>query len=54
MQPRKNLKGVGAGFLGMGVAFQVIALNGQLAFLGVAMTFVAIGTALLAKSKPCC
>ena len=51
MEPRKNLKGAGAGFLGVGVAFVVIALTGQLAFLGVGMAFIALGVVFLAKSR---
>ena len=51
MESRKNFKGVGAGFLGLGLAFQVIAMNGQPAFLGVGMAFIALGIVFLAKSR---
>ncbi|MES2857993.1 MAG: hypothetical protein V4704_02290 [Pseudomonadota bacterium] len=55
MNPRKNLKGgIGGGFLGIGMAFVVLALTGQTAFLGVAMAFVAVGIALFAKSRQGC
>lgn len=51
MEPRKNLKGAGAGFIGVGVAFLVIASSGQAAFLGVGMAFIALGIVFLAKSR---
>ena len=51
MESPKNLKGVGGGFLGIGMAFLVIALTGQSAFLGVAMASVALGIVFLAKSR---
>ena len=51
MEPRKNLKGAGAGFLGVGVAFLAIAVTGQSAFLGVGMAFLALGIVFLAKSR---
>ena len=38
-------------FLGVGIAFLVIALTGQLAFLGVGMAFIALGVVFLAKSR---
>lgn len=51
MEPRKNLKGAGAGFLGVGVAFLVIGLSGQTAFLGVAMAFVVLGMVFMGKAR---
>lgn len=51
MEPRKNLKGAGAGFLGVGVAFLVIGLTGQTTFIGVAMTFVVLGVVFLGKAR---
>lgn len=53
MEPRKskNPKGAGAGFIGVGVAFLVIASSGQAAFLGVGMAFIALGFVSLAKSR---
>ena len=51
MQPRKNLKGAAAGFIGVGVAFLAISLGGQTAFMGIGMAFFAIGIAFLAKSR---
>ena len=47
----KHLKGVGGGFLGIGMAFLIIAMNGQPAFLGVGMAFLALGIVFLAKSR---
>ena len=47
-----NRKGAGAGFLGVGVAFFVIALGtDQSAFIGVAMAFLALGVVFLAKAR---
>lgn len=51
MQPRKNLKGAGAGFIGVGVAFLAIAAGGQVAFMGVGMAFIALGLLFFARSK---
>ena len=51
MESPKNLKGAGASFLGVGVAFLVIALTGQMAFMGVGAAFLALGIAFLAKSR---
>lgn len=51
MEPRKNLKGAGAGFLGVGVAFLAIGLTGQTAFIGVAMAFVVLGVVFLGKAR---
>ncbi len=48
---QQNLKGVGAGFLGVGVAFLVLALSGQLAFLGVGTAFLVLGIVFLAKAR---
>lgn len=51
MHPRKNLKGAGAGFLGVGIAFLVLALTGQMAFMGVGAAFLVLGVVFLAKSR---
>ncbi len=51
MEPRKNLKGAGAGFIGVGVAFLAIAISGQMAFMGVGTAFIALGIVFLAKSR---
>lgn len=51
MESPKNLKGAGAGFLGVGVAFLAIAMTGQIAFIGVGMAFLALGIVFLAKSR---
>lgn len=51
MEPRKNLKGAGAGFIGVGVAFLVIAVTGQMAFMGVGTAFLALGVVFLAKAR---
>jgi len=51
MEPRKNFKGAGAAFVGVGIAFLVIAFTGQLAFVGVGMAFFALGVVFLAKSR---
>ena len=51
MEPRKDMKGAGAGFVGVGVAFLAIGLTGQTAFIGVAMAFVAIGVVFLGKAR---
>ena len=51
MEPRKNQKGAGAGFISVGVAFLTIAINGQTAFIGVGMGFIALGIVFLAKSR---
>ena len=51
MEPRKNQKGAGASFIGVGVAFLAIAINGQTAFIGVGMAFIALGIVFLAKSR---
>ena len=51
MEPRKNMKGAGAAFLGVGVAFLAIGLTGQTTFIGVAMAFVAIGVVFLGKAR---
>ena len=48
---RKNLKGGGAGFLGVGVAFMAIAISGQAAFMGVGTAFLVLGIVFLAKSR---
>ena len=46
-----NLKGAVAAFLGVGVAFLVIAMTGQVAFMGVGMAFLTLGIVFLAKSR---
>lgn len=51
MEPRKDMKGAGAGFVGVGVAFLAIGLTGQTAFTGVAMAFVAICVVFLGKAR---
>lgn len=51
METPKNLKGAGAAFLGVGVAFLVIAMTGQVAFIGVGMAFLTLGIVFLAKSR---
>lgn len=52
MEPRKNLKGAGAGFLGTGIAFLVVALTtDQTAFIGVAMAFLVLGVVFLGKTR---
>ena len=51
MASPKNQKGAGAGFIGVGVAFLAIAINGQTAFIGVGMAFIALGIVFLAKSR---
>lgn len=51
MEQRKNLKGAGAGFIGVGVAFLVIAVTGQMAFMGVGTAFLALGVVFLAKAR---
>ena len=51
METPKNLKGAGAGFLGVGMAFLIIAMNGQPAFIGVGMAFLTLGIVFLAKSR---
>ena len=51
MEPRKNQKGAGAGFICVGVAFLAIAMSGQTAFIGVGMAFIALGIVFLAKSR---
>lgn len=50
MKPRKNLKGTGAGFIGIGVAFLAIASSGQTAFMGVGITFMVLGIVFLARA----
>ncbi len=50
MKFRKNQKGAGAGLLGVGMAFLVIAMSGQPAFIGVGMAFLALGIVFLANS----
>ena len=49
--PRNRLKGAGTGFLGIGMAFLVIAFNGQPALLGVGMAFLAVGLGLLDRAR---
>ncbi len=51
MEPRNNVKGAGAGFIGVGVAFLAIGISGQIALIGVGMAFFAIGIAFLVKSR---
>ena len=51
MEPKKNLKGAGTAFLGVGVAFMAIAMTGQFAFLGVGTAFFVLGIVFLAKSR---
>lgn len=53
MKSQANVKGTGAGLLGVGMAFQVLAMNGQPALMGVGMAFLALGIAFLAKSRRC-
>ena len=48
---RKNLRGAGASFFGVGIAFLAIAISGQTAFMGVGMAFLALGIVFLAKSR---
>lgn len=52
--PRNRLKGAGASYLGVGVAFVAflaIAASGQAAFLGVGVVFLVLGIAALAKAR---
>lgn len=52
MESRKNLKGAGAGFLGVGIAFLAITLStDRTAFMGVAMAFIALGLVFLGASR---
>ena len=51
MESPKNLKGAGAAFLGVGVAFMAIAMTGQITFIGVGTAFLALGIVFLAKSR---
>ena len=51
MKSSGYLQGAGGGMLGVGMAFLIISINGQPAFIGVAMAFVAIGVALLDKPR---
>ena len=52
MQPRKNVKGAGAGFFGAGIAFLVVALGtDQTALIGVAMAFLVLGVVFLGKAR---
>ena len=51
MTEKKNLKGAGAGFIGVGVAFLAMAISGQAAFMGVGMAFLVLGIVFLAKSR---
>lgn len=51
MNGTKNLKGVGAAWLCIGVAFLGVAASGQLAFLGAGAAFLGLGVAFLAKSR---
>ena len=48
---QKNLKGAGASFFGIGIAFLAIAVSGQTAFMGVGMAFIGLGIVFLAKSR---
>ena len=50
MESRKSQKGAGGGFIGVGMAFLVIAMSGQPAFIGVGMAFLALGIVFLARS----
>lgn len=49
MKSRKNQNGAGAGLLGLGMAFLVIAMSGQPALTGVGMAFLALGIGFLAN-----
>lgn len=49
--PRNRLKGAGTGLLGLGMAFLIIAFNGQPAFLGVGMAFLALGIGFLDRAR---
>jgi len=52
MEPRKNLKGAGAAFIGSGVAFLATSLLAeQPAFIGVACAFLALGVVYLGKAR---
>ncbi len=51
MEPRKIPKGAGAGFVGVGVAFLIIASGGRTALIGVGLAFIGIGIVFLAKSR---
>ncbi len=53
MKSRKIQNGAGASMLGVGMAFLVVSMSGQPAFIGVAMAFVALGIALLANVGKC-
>jgi hypothetical protein len=51
-QDPKTLKGAGAGFLGVGIAFFVIATTGdQPIFVGVGCAFIALGVVFLGKAR---
>lgn len=49
--PRNRLKGTGTGLMGLGMAFLIIAFNGQPAFLGVGMAFLALGIGFLDRAR---
>jgi hypothetical protein len=51
MEPRKNLKGAGAAFLGVGAAFFAISATGQPAFMGVGAAFLVLGIVFLARAR---
>lgn len=50
MKSRKYQNGAGAGLLGLGMAFLVIAMSGQHALLGVGMALLALGLGFLANA----
>ncbi len=50
MKSSKYQKGAGGGLLGLGMAFLVIAMSGQPAYIGVGMAFLALGIVFLARS----
>ena len=54
MTTRHNPQGAGGALVGLGMAFLVLALHGQPAFLGAAMAFLALGIGFLAKPRKDC
>lgn len=49
--PCNRLKSTGTGFLGIGMAFLVVAFNGQPAMLGGGMAFLAVGLGFLDRAR---
>lgn len=51
MTTPRNRHGTVGGLLGVGMAFLVIAFNGQAELVGVAMALIATGIVLLSKAR---